>query len=435
MPRTSVRFATARHRSAARRAPPRRAGFSVATLLLASVAAAVVTTTAAVPARAAPVDVTSVPEGAAFYDVPADQIAGPHGSVIQARSITGAPGIPGARNLLVLYRSVDPQGHPVAVSGTVAVPDAPPPPDGWPLVSWAHGTTGVADDCAPSLDTGPGYPAHDYTAAVRAVQQRWVEAGYAVAQTDYQGLGTPGPHGYLIGDAEARAVTDIALAARQLDGSIGTRWVAIGHSQGGQAAMFAGAGAHTWAPELDLRGAVALAPISQTAVEIGAQRVAGPIGAAAALPDALTPSNALLPLLIRGAQTAANIDPARFLTPRALAMLPEADSGCLGALRSPGSWGDLPTGAVFTPTGDVSAFMRVLADNDPSTLHTGAPLLVAQGGADATVDPVATRAMVDRLHSAAQPVDYRTYSAADHRGILDASFADTLTWVNARFDR
>ena len=377
----------------------------------------------------------AVPEGPAFYEAPGDALAGPHGSVIRARSITGDPGLPGARNLLVLYRSVDLQGQPVAVSGTVAIPDGTPPPGGWPLISWAHGTTGVADSCAPSLDTGPGYPAHDYTALVRDVQQRWLTAGFAVAQTDYQGLGTPGPHGYLIGTTEARAVADIALAARELDGSIGKQWVAIGHSQGGQAAVFTDAQARAWAPDLDLRGAVALAPASQTSIGVGAARLASTVGASNALPAAFAGANAFLPLLIRGAQTVEPIDPARFLTPRSLALLPDADTDCIGALRAPGSWGGLPADVVFNPLGDISAFLRVLADNDPSVLQVDSPLLVLQGSADTTVPPAATDAMVTRMRLGAQPVEYRTYPGADHRGVLDASFADALAWVDARFGR
>ena len=35
-------------------------------------------------------------------------------------------------------------------------------------------------------------------------------------RTDYQGLGTPGPHPYLIGTAEGRSVVDIVAAGREL---------------------------------------------------------------------------------------------------------------------------------------------------------------------------------------------------------------------------
>ncbi|MEV0293785.1 prolyl oligopeptidase family serine peptidase [Nocardia sp. NPDC050710] len=377
----------------------------------------------------------SVPEGLGFYTAPEDRIPGPHGSLIWTRTLTGDPGLPGARNQLVLYRSVDVQGRPIAVSGTVAVPATSPPEDGWPLISWAHGTTGVADMCAPSRDTGPDYPAHDYTALVREVQARWIAAGYAVAQTDYQGLGTPGPHGYLIGAAEQRAVTDIALAARELDPSIGTRWVAVGHSQGGQAAIFTAAQAQQWAPRLQLLGSVALAPASHTALVVELARISTAAGVASAAATFTDNATAFLPLLIRGAQTVAEIDPARFLTPRALGLLPTADNGCIGQLRSPDEWGGLPAGTVFTATGDTGPFSRVLYDNDPGHLRFGPPLLVLQGGGDTTVPPAATDAMVAEMRLTAQPVDYRTYPGVDHRAVLDASYRDVFTWTNARFGR
>ena len=70
---------------------------------------------------------------------------------------------------------------------------------------------------------------------------QWLKAGYVVAQTDYQGLGTPGTHLYLIGHPEGAAVDNIVLAARQLNPSIGKRFAIAGHSQGGQAALFAAA--------------------------------------------------------------------------------------------------------------------------------------------------------------------------------------------------
>ncbi len=70
--------------------------------------------------------------------------------------------------------------------------DAPrgkPPKHGWPVVSWAHGTTGIADACAPSRD-----PKGPYTFYAAKQFGAWLKAGYAVANTDYEGLGTPGVH-------------------------------------------------------------------------------------------------------------------------------------------------------------------------------------------------------------------------------------------------
>ncbi|MGV9667557.1 alpha/beta hydrolase family protein [Nocardia niigatensis] len=388
----------------------------------------------AAPVTAAPIALEET-NLASFYFPAGDRVPGTPGSVIQLRPLTGDPALAGARNYLVLYRSVDMAGNPVAVSGTLAVPDSTAPPGGWPLISWAHGTTGVAEVCAPSQDTSPEFPAHDYTSLVRRLQERWIAAGYAVAQTDYQGLGTPGPHGYLIGTAEQRAVTDMARAAREVDPDIGVRWVAMGHSQGGQAAIFTDAEAQRWAPALQLLGSVALAPASHQGLGLQASQLATSAGVAGALAPLTGGAVSFLPLLIRGAQTVSALDPARFLTPRAQSMLSLADSGCIGRLRQPDSWGGLTADDVFTRDGDLSALTRVLNENDPSALSFTQPLLVLQGRADTTVPAPATDAMVVQQLAGGRPVQYLNYAGADHRGVLDASFNDALAWVNARFGR
>ncbi len=60
-----------------------------------------------------------------------------------------------AKNLLVLYQSEDPKGAPVAVSGTISIPKGKPPAGGWPVITWTHGTVGLAAVCGPSRDTPP----------------------------------------------------------------------------------------------------------------------------------------------------------------------------------------------------------------------------------------------------------------------------------------
>ncbi|WP_051178112.1 alpha/beta hydrolase family protein [Nocardia concava] len=421
--------------------PQRRVSRPLAGGISTVLAATIASVSLAAPVCARPVvpDAVAIAAEAdteqSFYVPAADRVPGPHGSMIQLRPLTGDPALAGARNYLVLYRSIDMQGDPVAVSGTLAVPEGVPPPGGWPLISWAHGTTGVADICAPSTDTSPDFPAHDYTSLVRRVQERWIAAGYAVAQTDYQGLGTPGPHGYLIGTAEQRAVTDMARAAREVDPDIGKRWVAMGHSQGGQAAIFTDAQAQQWAPELQLLGSVALAPASHQGIGLQASQLATTAGVAGALAPLTGGAVSFLPLIIRGAQTVADLDPARFLTPRALSMLGQADTGCIGQLRQPDSWGGLSADDVFLRGGDLTGLTRVLNENDPAALSFTQPLLVLQGRADTTVPALATDAMFAQQRAGGQPVQYRGYPGVDHRGVLEASFNDALAWVDTRFGR
>src|SRR4051794_19668897 len=201
------------------------------------------------------------PSGLAFYAPPSPLPAGPHGTVIRARPLRGPAALDGARrNVLLLYRSTSTRGRAIAVSGTVAVPRGRAPRSGWPVISYGHGTTGIADRCAPTRDRA-GTAVHAYVAYAQPLLERWLKAGYAVVRTDYQGLGTPGTHEYLNGPAEGRAMLDAVRAAREA-APLARRVVLAGHSQGGHAALWAAAIARRWTPELSVRGTYALAPVS-----------------------------------------------------------------------------------------------------------------------------------------------------------------------------
>ena len=167
----------------------------------------------------------------AFYRPPAELPDGPAGTIIRQEDVDGVPA--DRRAWRVLYTSTAPDGSPIAVSGVVVAPSGEPPAGGWPVVAWAHGTTGVASRCAPSLETGAGTHLVPELDALLA-------GGTVVAITDYAGLGTPGPHPYLVGESEGRAVLDSIHAARALLGSEAATTAAVfGHSQGGHAAVFA----------------------------------------------------------------------------------------------------------------------------------------------------------------------------------------------------
>src|SRR5271168_2777883 len=186
-----------------------------------------------------------------FYRAPPSEAAGTPGTLVRQELIDGAP--LGATTYRVLYSSLGLAGEPIPVSGVVIVPTGPAPPGGRPIVAWAHPTSGVVSRCAPSL-------------AIFLFEQiqglrSFVRDGYVVAATDYPGLGTPGPHPYLVGISEARAVIDSVRVAATMPGAGGgKKFVVWGHSQGGHAALFTGILAKTYAPELELLGVAAAAP-------------------------------------------------------------------------------------------------------------------------------------------------------------------------------
>ena len=143
---------------------------------------------------------TSMGLGPGAGAAPAKQ---PPGTIIRSQPIAAPPG---AKAWKVLYHSRSVGGDDVAVSGVVVAPTGAAPKGGRTVVTWAHGTTGLADQCAPSKST-------DAATTIPFVDDL-LHAGYVVTATDYEGLGTPGVHAYLVGQSEGRSVLDAARAAR-----------------------------------------------------------------------------------------------------------------------------------------------------------------------------------------------------------------------------
>jgi hypothetical protein len=203
----------------------------------------------AVPGSALAAEPATGPHGSAFYKPPARLPGTSHGDVIRSRPLRGGDALKGARrNTLVLYRSVGTSARPIAVSGAVSIPKGRAPKGGWPVVTFAHGTVGIADQCAPSRVSTGSADFANYYAYVQPMERSWLKRGWAVVQTDYEGLGTPGTHPYLNGPSEGRSVLDMVRAARRLDGSLSDVVAIAGHSQGGQAALSAAATAPRYTP-------------------------------------------------------------------------------------------------------------------------------------------------------------------------------------------
>ena len=145
----------------------------------------------------------------AFYDPPQPLPDGPPGTLIRSEPLAGAD-VAGAQTYRILYTSTGLGDEPIAVSGVVVVPRTKPAANA-PIVAWAHGTSGIATQCAPSMEDAGN------TKRIPELDQ-FVAAGAIVTATDYPGLGSDsgGPHPYLVGESEGRAVLDSVRAAQQL---------------------------------------------------------------------------------------------------------------------------------------------------------------------------------------------------------------------------
>ncbi len=362
------------------------------------------------------------PAGLKFYAPPSPLPAGKHGDVIWSRTITKGPVLKNAaRTTLVLYRSNSLDGKAIAVSGTFAIPKGKAPKGGWPVISWAHGTTGSADVCAPSRDAAAD-PAHAYIAYAYPQFELWLKKGYALAFTDYEGLGTPGPHPYLVGHSEGRGVLDIVRAARKLDPSIGKRFAIAGHSQGGQSALFAAADAPKWTPELQLRGVASFAPLSQLTTIIAA-------ASALTTPGGLSGEGALI---LDSMTRAAGLNVNDFGTPEALALLPQVQTKCLPQLGLKDSFGAIAPSQILRAGAPLATLNPTLDATNPA-LKIKAPILLLQGESDSTVFKVFTDQLNTQLGGLGDSVTYLPYPGVDHGGIVAAGEPKTTAWLKTRF--
>lgn len=196
---------------------------------------------------------------AAFYETPLPLPNSAPGSIVRRESIPG----PTSNSVAwrVMYTSRGERDQPVVVTGVVVAPTDRAPSGGRPIVSWAHPTTGIDDSCAPSKQADP------FDSIMGLTQ--FLDQGWIVVATDYQGLGVDGPHPYLVGKSEAQSVIDIARAARSLtELQPASLYAVFGHSQGGQAALFTGELAATYAPEMTLRAVAAAAPSGDLIAQI-----------------------------------------------------------------------------------------------------------------------------------------------------------------------
>lgn len=340
----------------------------------------------------------------AFYQPPEPLPREPPGTLIRSGRAGAAGGVTSWR---ILYHSRDRGGADIAVSGAVIVPPGPTPSGGRPVVAWAHGTDGSADSCAPSTDPQPADSVEDASALLAA--------GYIVVATDYQGLGTPGPLPYLDGVSEAHTILDSVRAARRLTSSAGAGFVVFGHSEGGHAALYTGALARSYAPDLRLLGVAAASPPTD-------------LPALGANLDRLDYGSAYLMWLAAGIDEA---QVATIVTGRGRQLVHLVEDSCSDAFVA--AFHNLTVKDVFRYDPRATApWAQALAARDTPILPTGLPVLIMQGARDPIVVSRVTGAAADRLCRAGDTVDYHEYAAAAHN-VVPAAAHDLNAWLAARF--
>ena len=311
----------------------------------------------------------------------------------------------------VAYTSRSIDDRPIVVTGLVIIPTGTPPPGGWPVVSWAHGTTGIGDLCAPSVASSPMTPARGM-----------LSAGFALVATDYEGLGTIGRHPYLVGASEARSTLDIALAASRVpDWNLSRRVAVWGHSQGGHAALFTPTIAAEYEPDLALVAVVAGAP---------------PTGLD--LLDLEGGASSLRPLTVFVALAFNAIDPVgapldAALTETGIEVALTASQFCSAQVHA--AVDALPPGAAITKSDPSDDWRALLRANDPLHIETPSkiPTLVIHGSADDLIPVAGSISLLRTYCDIGRPTELWVGEGADHSSIVNITFPMMTRWIAARF--
>jgi pimeloyl-ACP methyl ester carboxylesterase len=341
---------------------------------------------------------------------PAAAVA-PAGTVLSSTTATLPSELePLATGKRVSYLSTDVTGASISATGLVLTPKKK---NKNKVVVWAHGTTGLADRCAPSTNEQVFWP------EARTAVAELLGRGWTVAAPDYPGLGTDQSHPYLIGLSEARSIIDSVKAARNLDGDLSNQYVIDGHSQGGQGALFASQIAPGYDGSLVLRGTASIAPVSN--VDVLAPMIPG------------TPGQGYLVMGLYGlAAVDPSFDPYSVLSPPAEQRTSVLTSGCLNEILA--AYQSLNPGQLLVGGALPASVVAKLADYDnPAQVAPSAPVLVVQGTADQAVPyDVTAQLLVPKLKTYDPPVDFLPVAGAGHDDSVILSAAAVADWIAAR---
>jgi len=316
----------------------------------------------------------------------------------------------------ILYTSTDGvTGKGVTpVSGALFIPKGDPPKGGWPLIAWAHGTVGMADVCAPSW---AGRSDRD----VRYLNS-WLANGFAIVATDYQGLGTPGPHPYIETRPEAYSVLDSVRAVEGHTAGLSRKVMIVGQSQGAGAAFATAALSASYAPDVDLRATVATGTPNLSAATLSS--------ASNSDLDRVDPTIAyVFYLTLTAQQTRPDIKGSDVFTDKALPLFEAAQGQCVGPAFQAVIKAGLTRREALKPEGQAKVFGPLLPALGYATLKLKGPVFMGVGAEDKDVNPKQQIALARSACDAGTLVEVHVYAGLDHSGTVNASLKDSLPFV------
>ncbi|OTG69115.1 triacylglycerol lipase [Acinetobacter sp. ANC 4470] len=342
-----------------------------------------------------------------------------------------------ADSQLMTYKMLGVNNKEVTATSLVFVPKTVQPANGWPIVVWAHGTTGVADKCAPSQQGLQG---------TQVLLQQLLTAGYVVIAPDYEGLGAEGNHPFLNLKSEAFSITDAVVATRDYLSRQGKKaapqWMTVGHSQGGHAAL--GAAQYASRAQLDYKGTIAIAPASNLAAILqgGENSVIG------------QPANIQIPvlaqldmftsLIVAGMQGHdISVSYAQVFKSHTAAIAPIAERECGNIVGDAlgygmGQYASSNNNSLNGYGRNQDNFMSIpiinnflFKDSQPGTVKLNQSVIIYQGGLDQVVPKAATDLLKASAEAKGTTIQYRTNANWTHSTVYTANINNFVADVKS----
>lgn len=346
-----------------------------------------------------------------------------------------------ADSQLMTYKMLGVDNKEVTATALVFVPKTVQPANGWPIVVWAHGTTGVADKCAPSQQGLLG---------TEGLLKKLLAEGYVVVAPDYEGLGSPGNHPFLNLKSEAFSITDAVVATRDYLNRQGkkaaSQWVTIGHSQGGHAAL--GAAQYASRAKLDYKGTIAIAPPSNLAAILqGGENAVKDQPANIQIP-VLASLDTFTSLIVAGMQRhKISVSYAEVFKADTAKIAPIAETECSGPVGAALAKGMTDYVSLPEHLGSLNGYGRnqdnfmsipviqnfLVKDSQPGTVKLSQPVIIYQGGKDPTVPQAATDLLKASAEAKGTKIQYITNANWDHTTVYTSNSNSFVANVKTLF--
>lgn len=317
------------------------------------------------------------------------------------------------------------EDEPIVIVSQFFVPKVDEP-TAFPVYVNGAGSTGIADQCAPSREQA----GVENWGSYRLYMLTMAAQGFLAAQPDYAGFNDPDRvQPYYVSEMAGRVVLDTARAvlnwSAETDGPATAEPAVIiaGYSQGGQTVFAAKDMVADYAPDVPLVGIIGFAPVTNMASHMLTLSPVAPYRIAAYAE-------------YYGVEQA---DASRVFTDYWLPTMPEdVVSKCV--FDAVGYWSRNPAelyrpeildGLLNDTLDEVYPELDALLDlNSPGFVTNDLPALIVQGTEDATIPMPVHEAFVEDYCAAGNYLNELMYQGANHFHLREISYTDVLGWID-----